>query len=151
MQQTDTGMWILEIDEESSTFSSKLDIIPALTKAVESRSQGRADISVDEGKRSWMARFLGMSPRIIQMHLAVEWCHEGAALIFFDDAVSEHRAMDTDQPIRLDDATRRKISHGEPTPATEDECMSLPRALQAITEYVQTGQRPAWLRYRVVE
>ncbi|QIF05608.1 Imm1 family immunity protein [Roseimicrobium sp. ORNL1] len=150
MQETETGMWILEVDESPTIFPSKQELIPALAAALQSRSRGRVDISEDYGKRSWWGRFLSMAPRMIQMHVAIEWCNGCAALIFFDDAVNEHRAMDREQPVLVDAQVRRQISHGEQTPAAEDECMSLPRAQQAITEYLQTGERPPWLQYRVV-
>jgi hypothetical protein len=150
MQETETGMWILEVDENPTIFPSKHEVIPALSAALQSRRRGRVDISEDYGRRSWWERFFGAGQRMIQMHVAIEWCEGSAALIFFDDAVNEHRAMDREQPALVDEQVRRQISHGEPFPAAEDECMSLQRAQQAITEYLQTGERPPWLQYRVV-
>jgi hypothetical protein len=143
-------MWILEVDENPTIFPPKHEVIPALTAALQTRRRGRVDISKNYGKRPWWERYLGMAPRMIQMHVAIEWCDGSAALIFLDDAAIEHRAMDPEQSVLVDEQIRCKISHGEPTPAAEDECISLLRAQQAITEYLQTGERPPWLQYRVV-
>lgn len=147
---TTLGMWTVEFDDDSRTLSQKVDVLPWVSRLVSDHSAGRIVISEDVGGRSWFSRFLGLHPRFLQMHLALEWSNGVASLIFLDDAASEYRARDVEQPIRADENTRKAIAHGELKAHPFDECMALQRARAAVEEYLQTGVRPKWLQYAYV-
>jgi hypothetical protein len=146
---TTLGMWTLEYGEELQTLRERDEVFPCVARLLSEHASGRIDLSEDVGGRSWFARFLGVHPRFLQMHLAIEWRGDVASLIFFDDAVSEYRAKDP-EPIQTDEITRKAISHGEPTPHPTDQCMALDRARLAVEEYLRTGVRPGWLQYEYV-
>jgi hypothetical protein len=149
---TKLGTWTVECDEKPRRFERKEDVSAYISELVRKQSSGRIDVDEDVGARSWLARtLLGLHPRILQMHLALEWSDGAAALIFFDDAVSEYRAMDSEQPLRVSEATRKRIGHGELDGPPAEQCLGLDRALQAIDEYLKSGNRPAWLRYEYVK
>ena len=149
---TTLGMWTVEFrEDEPRRFTQKSDVFPYLSGLMRQHSSGRIDVDEDVGGRSWVSRFVfGLHPRSLLMHFAVEWSGEVASLIFFDDAVSEYRAIDRERPIQADKLARKAIAHGEVTPHPLDQCMALGRAQQAIDEYLKTGVRPEWLQYEYV-
>ena len=85
------------------------------------------------------------------MRFAIEWSGEICSLIFFDDAVSEYRAISSNPSRELDDQTRIKVSHGEESPHPLEECLPLSEGLRAIRDFLDSGNRPGWLEYRYVE
>lgn len=129
----------------------KREVFPHIAALLQQHRTGSLTLDEDIGGRSWLSRtVLGLHPRILQMHLSLEWCDEVASLIFFDDAGSEHRAMDPSHPIQASEEIRTAIAHGEPAPHPSNECLELDRARKAIEEWLRTGQRPGWLRYEYV-
>ena len=149
---TTLGTWTVECDKKPRRFARKEDLFAYIADLVRKQSSGRIDVDEDVGERSWIARAIfGLHPRILQMHLALEWSGNAASLIFFDDAASEYRAMDSEQPLRIEEAQRTQIAHGECEPHPTEQCLALNRALQAIDDYLKTSIRPAWLRYEYVK
>jgi hypothetical protein len=149
---TSRGMWICENpDGEEAVFDRKDQVFPFTSRVIKEKARGRIAVAEDVGARSSLLRFIfAMNPRIIQNHIALEWADNAASLIFFDDAESEYRAQDFQNPKSFSEEIRKKIAHGEPEPHPADECMSLERALTAMDEYLNTGKRPGWLKYRYV-
>lgn len=151
-----TGTWTVELGDvespmESEQIGQKEGVFPHLLQLVREHPAGRICVDEDVGERTWFARkILGMNPRIQQMHFALEWCGEACSLIFFDEAASEYRAKDPTQPITAADETRLKIAHGELAPHPIEECLSLERGLNTIQDYLKSGERPSWLKYKYV-
>jgi hypothetical protein len=150
VEPTTLGVWTVESGETTARFKDKREIARYISKLVLEQASGRIDVDEDVGARSWFARLLGLHSRMLLGHLALEWAGNFASLIFVDDAASEHRAVDAEQPVQLDEETRLRLAHGEVEPHPVEECMSLARALKAIEEYLQSGTKPAWLKYRYV-
>lgn len=149
---TTLGTWTVECDENPQRFARKEDISACIKNLVSTKTSGRIDVDEDVGSRSWIARTVfGLHPRVLQMHLALEWSDNMASLIFFDDAASEYRAMDSERPLQISEATRKQIAHGEYEPQPIEQCLALSRALQAIEEFLETGARPTWLQYKYVK
>lgn len=146
---TTLGTWTVQFrEDEPRRFAQKSGIFPYVSEVMRQHSSGRIDVDEDIGGRSWVSRFVfGLHPRLLLVHFAVEWSGDVASLIFFDDAVSEHRALDRERPVQADEVTRKAIAHGEVTPYPLDQCMTLGRAQQATEEYLKTGVRPQWLQY----
>jgi hypothetical protein len=71
----------------------------------------------------------------------------GTLWISFDDAWSEFRASDLEQPVEPALAIRERLANGEPSPPAPEECMSAERAFDAVLEALGSGSRPHWLRY----
>jgi hypothetical protein len=153
---TSTGMWIVELGDSESEchsrqFDSTDDVYPYVREVIHSGISGRVCASEDVGERSWFARkILCMPSRMQAPRFALEWSDGIGSLIFLDDAVSEYRAIDSKHPIEATQEVRTRISHGELAPHPSEECLSLDRALKAIEEFLQAGQRPDWLEYRYV-
>jgi len=151
IEPTSLGMWTVECGETSRRFAGKAEVFAGVSELARTQASGRIDADEDVGGRSWISRFVfGLHPRILQMHFAMEWSGAVASLIFFDDAASEYRAKDKKQPVHADEATRKAIAHGEPSPHPTEQCLTLDRALQAIDEYLRNGTRPDWLEYDYV-
>jgi len=151
IEPTSLGMWTVDCGKTSRRFDRKADVFAYVSELVRAQTSGRIDADEDVGGRTWISRFVfGLHSRILQGHFAIEWSGVVASLIFFDDAGSEHRAKDTEQPVQADDATRQAIAHGELSPHPAEQCLALDRALQAIEEYLRTGARPDWLKYDYV-
>jgi hypothetical protein len=144
-------MWTVECGDTLKRFERKDEVFAHIRELALSRESGRIDVSEDVGGRSRISQFVfGLHPRILQGRFAIEWSGGIASLIFFDDAGSEYRAKDKEQPVRADETARRAIAHGEKTLHPEDECLALDRALSSIEEYLKTGTRPSWLEYEYV-
>lgn len=150
--QTSLGMWSVQFREDTPhAFAQKHELLPHVDTLLQQHRTGSLTLDEDIGGRSWFSRtVLGLNPRILQMHLTLEWCDGVASLIFFDDASSEHRAMDPSHPIQASDAIRTAIAHGEAAPLSFRECLELNRARRAIEEFLETGRRPDWLQYEFV-
>lgn len=150
---TSLGTWTIQFrEEEPAPIRQKGDVLPRVAELIRGHSSGRIAVDEDVGGRSWIERvLLGLHPRFLQVHFSLEWSGEVAALIFFDEAESEHRAIDREHPIAADETIRRTIANGEFTPIPVEQCMSLRRAHQAIEEYLKTGVRPGWLEYEYVQ
>lgn len=145
---TSTGMWTVECGEFYEVLERKKMVFPCLADFVQKFPKGRIVVDENIGKRSWFSRFVfGMNHRIIQMHLALEWCNDVASLIYFDDAGSEYRSKDIEYPVDADEETRMNIAHGDLKPHPIEECHSLKRSLNAIEEYLNYGKRLGWLEY----
>jgi hypothetical protein len=149
--ETNLGAWSVSLDDETNAVCDKPQAIHEARKAIASRASGRLELSEDVGKRAWLARFLGLSPRIQQIHLILEWNGDAACLIFIDAADSEYRVIDEDPSSTFSEKIRMSISHGESKPAPVNECMKLNRALSAINDYLQSGELPNWLRYKYIK
>lgn len=149
---TTLGTWTVQFrEDEPRRFLQKSDIFPYVSEVMRQHSSGRIDVDEDTGGRSWVSRFVfGLHPRLLLMHFAVEWSGDVASLIFFDDAVSEHHAIDSEHPIQADEITRKAIAHGELSPHPLNRCLALSRAQQAMEEYLTSGVRPEWLQYDYV-
>lgn len=150
---TTLGMWTIELNaDEPRHYAHKSEAAACLSDIMHQHASGSLSLNEDVGLRSrFMQIVFGMWPRILLSHFAVEWCGPTASLIFLDEAGSEYRALDRERPVQADERTRKAIAHGELTPHPLEQCMELQRAQQAIAEYLQTGQRPAWLQYLYVE
>jgi hypothetical protein len=149
---TTLGTWTVQFHEdEPRQFAQKSGVFPYLSELMRQHSSGRIVVDEDVGGRSWVSRFVfGLHPRLLLMHFAVEWSGDVASLIFFDDAASEHRAIDRERPVQADEVARKAIAHGEVTPHPLDQCLALGRAQQAVEEYLKAGVRPKWLQYDYV-
>lgn len=80
---TSTGMWIVECCEAFETFESKYLVFQHLSDMIEKFESGRITVDEDTGERSWFSKYiLGMNPRIVKMHFAMEWYNETASLFF---------------------------------------------------------------------
>ncbi|MEM7145021.1 MAG: hypothetical protein AAF591_07775 [Verrucomicrobiota bacterium] len=151
---TTTGVWTIEVGDEASFkhLDSKSAVFPALEEIIAADSDGRVCVDEDVGENSWFSRtILRLNPRIQAMRFAIEWSGEICSLIFFDDAVSEYRAISSDPSRELDGETRLKVSHGQEAPHPLDECLSLSEGLRAIRDFLDSGSRPSWLDYRYVK
>ncbi|MDX1584383.1 MAG: hypothetical protein R3338_12365 [Thermoanaerobaculia bacterium] len=148
--ETSTGDFLVEIDETSiGTFSTPAAVLDCLEQLSESRS-GAVTVWQDMGSRPWWQRFLGLGARDLNQRLALQWCEDAAALIFFDDDAGEHRVLDRDHPVHASEDVRLRLSHGESSPAPPEECMPTDRSWLAIREFMLSGRRPRWLSYRHV-
>lgn len=148
MNVTSCTEWEIELNEVDSTVSSLKALVEQLALA-ERLPQGRLALSADAGPRPLWQRILG-ARRWVDIFFAVEWYGEYASLIFLDENGSEYRALDHVAPVSPSEEVRTKIAHGEIRPHLIEECMGKDRAFTAIREFLQSGERPAWLRYRYV-
>ena len=144
------GDWIAEVNDVDTRFRTKDDLIAHLS-TLEPLAAGSLSVQVDRGPTKGWLRFLGGAKRDIEPCFTVEWAGSYASLIFHDDAWSEYRAIDHEQPVVASEDERRKIAHGELAPHPTEECMAKTRAFVAIREFLESGARPNWLRYRYVE
>jgi hypothetical protein len=140
--------WELQIGESERSFSS-IDELRTRIAATESMAIGKMSLCADAGARPLWKRILG-AKRYTEFFFALEWFEQYASLIFLDEDASEYRAIDHQHPVSAPENARLKIAHGELRPHPSNECMSKARAFYAIAEYLQTGDRPAWLKYNIV-
>ena len=149
---TSLGTWTVQFREEPAhAVAQKRELLPLVDALLQQHRAGSLTLDEDIGGRSWFSRtVLGLNPRILQMHLTLEWSDGVASLVFFDDASSEHRAMDPSHAIQASDAIRTAIAHGEAAPLPFRECLELNRARRAIEEFLETGKRPDWLQYEYI-
>lgn len=140
--------WSLELNGDEFPIFSFRDLAERL-EAARQLVQGRLALSEVIGPAPLWKRAFG-AKQVARCHFAVEWSHEFACLIFFDENWSEYRALDTSVPVDASEEERTHISHGEAKAALPEECMTKERAFQAIAESLQTSTRPTWLQYRFV-
>jgi hypothetical protein len=141
--------WKAELDEEETRLRTNTEVLSWLSDA-ESRVTGRVWVVQDLGPSTKWLRYIGGPKRDVRPHFAVEWSGDFARLIFLDDAWSEHRALDTTNPVAPSKEILEQISHGEPIAHPVEECMGKRRAFDAMREYLVAEQRPGWLSYRYV-
>lgn len=139
--------WTLELDGEDFDLHSLMDVRERI-RAIRNTSEGKVNLVSVVGLRPWWQRLLG-AKYYVDHFFSLEWSGEFAALIFFDEKVSEYRALDKAVPVVPPEATRRRISHGEPD-APVEECMKKSRAFDALDEFLESGKRPDWIEYRYV-
>jgi hypothetical protein len=139
--------WTLEFNDEDTVLRS-LSEVRARIRAISDASEGKLNLVSVVGLRPWWQRLFGAKYNVDHF-FALEWSGGFAALFFFDQNVSEYRAIDKAVPVVPPEATRREISHGEPDIAAE-ECMQKLRAFDAVDEFLESGQRPSWIEYRYV-
>jgi hypothetical protein len=126
-----------------------LSDVRAKIRAIRDNSEGKLSLFALVGLRPWWQRLLGAKYKVDHF-FALEWSGEFAALIFFDEKVSEYRALDKAVPVVPQEHTRVRISHGEPDIAIE-ECMKKSRAFDALDEFLESNKRPDWIDYRYVD
>ncbi|MBP6748727.1 MAG: hypothetical protein KA144_03725 [Xanthomonadaceae bacterium] len=139
--------FFLEIDESETEFPS---LNAMKTSALEAKSRGSGSLCawVDHGPNPWWMRLFG-ARRDAESFFSLRWCGSHARLIFLDDNHSEYRAIDEKYPIPLDEPLSEAMMSEDPQP--REEFMRKDRSFLAITEFLESGVRPAWLRYRFVE
>jgi hypothetical protein len=139
--------WILELDGEDFDLRSLAEV-RARIRAVRDAYAGKLSLVSVVSLRPWWQRLLGARYNVDHF-FALEWSGEFAALIFFDEKVSEYRALDKAVPVVPPEDIRRRISHREPEIALE-EYMNTSRAFNALDEFLESGKRPSWIEYRYV-
>lgn len=147
MNLSEYSKWTLEHNGEDFELNA-LSEVRARIRAIRETSEGKISLVSVVGLRPWWQRLLGAKYNVNHF-FALEWSGEFAALIFFDEKVSEYRALDKAVPVVPPADTRGRISHGEPD-ITPDECMKASRAFDALDEFLELGKRPAWIEYRYV-
>ncbi len=140
--------WTLEHNGEDFDLQSLAEV-RAKIRAIRETSEGKISLVSVVGLRPWWQRLLGAKYNVDHF-FALEWSGEFAALIFFDEKVSEHRALDKAVPVEPPEHTRVRIAHGEPDIPIE-ECMKKSRAFDALDEFLESNKRPDWLAYRYVD
>ena len=157
---TSTGVWTIELGDDHrgdigftyKHLDSKTDVFPAVKDVIASERFGRICVDEDIGESSWFTRkILRMNPRVQAMRFAIEWSGDTCSLIFFDDAVSEYRALNASESLEIDEEVRTQISHGQEAPHPLEECLPLKEGLKAVEVYLGAGNRPDWLEYRYVK
>ncbi len=150
LPQTTTGDWCISFGDTLSLATNSNDALMKVLDLIGKNQDGRVELVEDMGPRSWIGRFFGLSQRIYQNHLFIEWFEDIASLIFIDDADSEHRAKSTgDEKIKTEEK-RRHIAHGELEPHPIDQCMPVTEATRAIDDYLKSMKRPDWIDYEYV-
>ncbi len=147
MSLSQYSKWTLEHNGEDLDLQA-LSEVRARIRAIRDTSEGKISLVSLVGLRPWWQRLLGAKYNVDHF-FALEWSGEFAALIFFDEKVSEYRALDKAVPVVPPEHTRARISHGEPKIALE-ECMKTSRAFDALDEFLESGKRPDWIEYRYV-
>ena len=137
-------------DESAARRFAAADDLSEYLEELSVQPEGKVAACMEYGDRPWWQRFLGMSEKDFALEFAIEWSGEFACLIFFDDAGSEYRVLDREMKAIPAESIRRRLSHGELTPAPSDECMTTTRAWAALHEYLRFDARPTWLDYRYV-
>jgi len=141
--------WLVELNEQELSVSPE-DVGTLLANA-KKLSEGKLWIGKDGGPRPWWHRFLGTPKRYVDSLFSLEWYSGGATLIFHDENWSEYRVLKPSGGQSFPENIRKKISHGEPKPAPDEECIETEQAFRAISEALNKGCRPSWLEYRFVE
>ena len=147
MDLSTRGPWQFDCDGETRTLATAADVADAVRRC-RTVPAGTLWISFDDGPRPWWQRFLGASPRYVSGFATITWSDGFAILMFLDDAWSEFRASDPEQPVEPALAIRERLANGEPSPPAPEECMSAERAFDAVLEALGSGSRPRWLRYQ---
>ncbi|MCC7248430.1 MAG: hypothetical protein IT473_07395 [Lysobacter sp.] len=139
--------FFLEIDESETEFPSLISMKSSVLEA-KWRGSGSLCAWVDHGPTPWWMRLFG-ARRDTESFFSLRWRGSHACLIFLDDNGSEYRAIDEKYPIPLDEPLSEAMMSEDPQP--KEEVMRKDRSFLAITEFLDSGTRPAWLRYRFVE
>lgn len=141
--------WLTELNDQRATIAA--EELPKWLEAAESLGEGGLWLGRDGGLRPWWHRFLGLQARYVDPLVSLEWYSNAAALIFHDENWSEYRALSLDTSELFSEEVRARISHGEPKPTPQEECVTKSLAFRAVREAAENLVRPSWLEYRFVE
>ncbi len=141
--------WFLELDEKEEIVSSLEQVKKRIVDA-QTLLSGSIALCTDNDPLPWWQR-LFRGGKDVRSYFRIEWFRDVAALIFHDENWSEYRAIDHEHVVSTSVESRKKISFGEPQPLKEIYCMEKSRAFSAISEFLDTGRLPTWLRYDFVK
>lgn len=141
--------YFLSINDDDITLDSYSEVIEKI-ESVLNEPSGKLSLAADDGLRPWWQRFIFGAERYVRSYLMYEWSGSVAGLIFHDENASEYRAKPNVKLNELPDNDRKQITFGEKTPLETNFCMSKEESSKAISEFLDTGKMPSWLKYEFV-
>lgn len=142
--------YFLSIGEDEFTLAIYSDVISEIKKALD-EPDGKLSLAADGGSRPLWQRFIFGADKYVHLYFMYEWSGNVSSLIFYDENVSEYRAFSNKRIINLSESDRSQINFGDKTPIEDFLCISKEETQKAIYEFLDTGDRPCWLKYQFVK
>lgn len=140
-------VWFLNTDPKSYQeyiFQSRNSLIEKIN-AFQSKSEGAIDVGYIGGVRPFWQQLLGKGSNFSYIIAALVWQNNWANLLFYDEKWTEYRVIDNN----VDKTKAILIQENKPSISIE-ESISKTLAFSALKELINTGKRPDFLEYKVV-